>query len=166
MTVKLLTEQHLEFLSFKGSCTGSCESTLVKIPLCWKSHVTAQLYFQVLASYINPGGNVPENFEVDEFESTSEKSLLPCIIPELLGQSCLIPAISSYLRNDSVLDMARHVPLYRALLELLRGLAVCPNLVMLLMPLDKDSSGDSATSVGELLEKMRGCVDTYASRLK
>lgn len=121
---------------------------------------------QVLASYINPGGNIPENFGSEEFESTSEKSLLPNIIPELLSQSCLIPAVSSYLRNDSVLDMARHVPLYRALLELLRGLAVCPDLVILLMPFDKEISGNGAASVGELLEKMRGCVDTYASRLK
>ena len=43
MIVKLLTEHHLEFLSLKGDCTGSSESTLVKLPHCWKSHVTAQL---------------------------------------------------------------------------------------------------------------------------
>ena len=30
MYVKLLTEHHLEFLSLKGGCTGSSESTLVK----------------------------------------------------------------------------------------------------------------------------------------
>ena len=41
MIVKLLTEHHLEFLSFKGGCTGSSESTLVKMPLCWKTHATA-----------------------------------------------------------------------------------------------------------------------------
>ena len=42
MRVKLLTEHHLEFLSFKGGgCTGSSESSLVKMPHCWKSHVTA-----------------------------------------------------------------------------------------------------------------------------
>ena len=41
MTVKLLTEHHLEFLNLKGGCTGSSESTLVKMPHCWKSHVTA-----------------------------------------------------------------------------------------------------------------------------
>ena len=29
MIVKLLTEHHLEFLSFKGGCRGSSESTLV-----------------------------------------------------------------------------------------------------------------------------------------
>ena len=43
MSVKLLTEHHLEFLRLKGGCTGSSESTLVKIPHRWKSHVAAQL---------------------------------------------------------------------------------------------------------------------------
>ena len=43
MTVKLLTDNHLEFLSLKRGCTGFSESTLVKIPHCWKSHVTAQI---------------------------------------------------------------------------------------------------------------------------
>ena len=41
MTVKPLTEHHLGFLNLKGSCTGSSESTLVKMPHCWKSHVAA-----------------------------------------------------------------------------------------------------------------------------
>ena len=36
MIVKPLTEHHLEFLSLKGGCTGSPESTLVKMPHCWK----------------------------------------------------------------------------------------------------------------------------------
>ena len=45
MTVKLLTQHHLEFPSLKEGCTGSSESTLVKMPHCWKSHVTAQLCF-------------------------------------------------------------------------------------------------------------------------
>ena len=49
MSVKLLTEIHLEFLSLKGGCTGSSESTLVKMPHCWKSHVTAQYYHPDLA---------------------------------------------------------------------------------------------------------------------
>ena len=43
MSVKLLTKNHLEFLSFKGGCTGSSESTLVKMPHCWKSHVAAHI---------------------------------------------------------------------------------------------------------------------------
>ena len=44
MSVKLLTEHHLKFLSLKGGCTGSSESTLVKMPHCWKSHATAQIF--------------------------------------------------------------------------------------------------------------------------
>ena len=41
MNIKLLTEYYLEFLSLKGGCIGSSESTFVKMPHCWKSHVTA-----------------------------------------------------------------------------------------------------------------------------
>ena len=48
LSVKLLTEYHLKFLSFKGGCTGSSESTLVKMPHCWKSHVVAHFYFWCL----------------------------------------------------------------------------------------------------------------------
>ena len=39
MSVKLLTKHHLEFLSLKGCCTGSSESTHVTMPHCWKSQV-------------------------------------------------------------------------------------------------------------------------------
>ena len=43
MMVKLLTEQHLEFQSVKGDCTCSSESTLVKMPYCYKSYVEAHI---------------------------------------------------------------------------------------------------------------------------
>ena len=43
MSVKLLSEHHFEFLSLKGGSTGSSESTLVKMPHCWKSHGAAQI---------------------------------------------------------------------------------------------------------------------------
>ena len=42
MIGKLLIEPHLEFQSLKGGCTGSSESTLVKMPHCWKSCVATQ----------------------------------------------------------------------------------------------------------------------------
>ena len=45
LTVKLLTEHHLEFLSLKGCCTGLSKSALVNIPHCWKSHAAA--YFKL-----------------------------------------------------------------------------------------------------------------------
>ena len=34
----LLAERHSEFLNLKKDCTGSSESTLVKLSHCWKSH--------------------------------------------------------------------------------------------------------------------------------
>ena len=43
MTLKILTEQHLQFLSLKGGCTDSSKSILVKVAHCWKSHVAAHL---------------------------------------------------------------------------------------------------------------------------
>ena len=43
MSGKLLSKHHLEFLSLKGGCTGSSESTLVKMPYCWKSRVAAHI---------------------------------------------------------------------------------------------------------------------------
>ncbi|CAB1343563.1 unnamed protein product [Coregonus sp. 'balchen'] len=74
----------------------------------------------------------------------------------------------------AVLDMARHVPLYRALLELLRAISTSTALVPLLLPLSGDPSqeeeeeehSEGQTSVGMLLAKMKTCVDTYTNRLR
>ena len=50
MIVKLLTEHHLEFLSLKGGCRGSSESTHVKKPHCLKSHtLTKETSFTALS---------------------------------------------------------------------------------------------------------------------
>ena len=53
MNIKLLTEHHLEFLSLNGGCTGSCESTLVKMPHCLKSRVAD--HFQTRECYNGTG---------------------------------------------------------------------------------------------------------------
>ena len=42
MSVKLLTEYHLEVLSLRGG-SGTSESALVKMPHCLKSHVAAHM---------------------------------------------------------------------------------------------------------------------------
>ena len=42
MSVKLLTEHYLELLSLTEAAQA-CPSLHVKMPHCWKSHVTAQL---------------------------------------------------------------------------------------------------------------------------
>ena len=54
MNIKLPTEHHLEFLSLKAGCTGSSESTHVKMPHCLKSHVVAHIccYYRKLI-YLN-----------------------------------------------------------------------------------------------------------------
>ena len=52
MIVTLLTEQHLRFLSLKGGCRGSSESTLFKMSNCWKSHAAAQMYISNKVSLI------------------------------------------------------------------------------------------------------------------
>ena len=66
MSVKLLTEHNLEFLSLKGGCTGSSESPLVKVPDCWKSHAAAPLLFNLLEKF---SINLLEKFSIayDEF---------------------------------------------------------------------------------------------------
>jgi baculoviral IAP repeat-containing protein 6 len=70
-----------------------------------EEYVTVLL--QVLASFINPLGAVPAHFfSEDESSSegemeTKERMPLPSSFPSLLQQSCLLPAVSSYLRNDS-----------------------------------------------------------------
>jgi baculoviral IAP repeat-containing protein 6 (apollon) len=61
-------------------------------------------FLQVLSSYINPGDIVP-NAETCDADITYRDSSEPCDLPplfmDLLQQSCLIPALCSYLRNDS-----------------------------------------------------------------
>ncbi|KAJ8418302.1 hypothetical protein AAFF_G00140110 [Aldrovandia affinis] len=170
-------EQQLYWAKGTGFGTGSTasgwdvEQALTKQRL-EEEHVTCLL--QVLASYINPAGCMGPG-EAPAGESRGHNSnALPAVLQELLSQSCLIPAMSSYLRNDSVLDMARHVPLYRALLELLRAISTSTALVPLLLPLSGDPSEDEddeersecQTSVGMLLAKMKTCVDTYTNRLR
>ena len=45
MSVKLLTEHHLEFVSLKGGCTGSSESTLVRMPHCVAAQFMIYMYW-------------------------------------------------------------------------------------------------------------------------
>ena len=52
MSVKLITEDHLEFLTLKVCYTGSSKSTIVKIPRCWKSHVMTHTTGKLLLFYL------------------------------------------------------------------------------------------------------------------
>ncbi|XP_071454170.1 dual E2 ubiquitin-conjugating enzyme/E3 ubiquitin-protein ligase BIRC6 [Hetaerina americana] len=181
-------KSHLYWAKGTGFGTGStAQSWNVEQALLRQrseeEHVTVLL--KVLSSFINPGGVVPSNFyEDDNSSSTSseeddDRSSGPdeaSVFHDLLLRSCLLPAISSYLRNDSVLDMARHIPLYRAVLQLLRALALTPMLVSLLLPQETSRvrrtggclppGAMDGLALVCLLTKMKHCVDTYASRLR
>ena len=75
MSVKLLTEHHLEFLSLKDDRTGSSESTLVKIPHCWKSHVRAQIYPALVRSVFSHF-ILEKNFII---KKTTKKTISLCL---------------------------------------------------------------------------------------
>ena len=60
MSVKLLTAHHLEFLNLKGGCTGSSESSRVKMSCCWKPYVTTHLSQHEILRITNR--RVPEAF--------------------------------------------------------------------------------------------------------
>ena len=82
MTVKLLTDPHLEFLSLKGGCTGSSESTHVKMPHCWKSHATAHIvsYFSTSRD-VSMGGPLlaPRTYEVKFLLVDKESIAIACM---------------------------------------------------------------------------------------
>ena len=74
-----MTEQHFEYLNLKGGCTGSSESTLVKMPHCWKSYVAAHF----ISGYSRVGDgqyaereqrNAAENHATSERERSSKLS--------------------------------------------------------------------------------------------
>ena len=86
MIVKLLTEHQLEFLSLKGGCRGSSESTLVKMSNCWKFHVAAQFCLSklvVLFQQTDIAGNCDTSYTTGEdgwYSKTIKKTknLLSC----------------------------------------------------------------------------------------
>lgn len=61
--------------------------------------------YKVLASYIKPFGKQSDSHKAPfpEYSQSSSGGSYPLVLflLELLGESCLIPALASYLRNDS-----------------------------------------------------------------
>ena len=65
MTVKLLTEHNLELLSLTGGCTGLSESTLLKLPHCWKSRFAANITVYFIKGTKVSRARVEEAFNSD-----------------------------------------------------------------------------------------------------
>ena len=69
LSVKLLTKHNLKFLSLKGGCTSSSVCTLVKMPHCWKSHMSRLMYcshFRRTGRNVRAGKNI--RIKEDGFE--------------------------------------------------------------------------------------------------
>ena len=83
MGVKLLNENHLEFLSLRGGCTGSSESTLVKYHIVG-NHVSQLNYYDIffMSNFYRAGwkrdwtGTWVRD-EDAEFDSDEETPVLP-----------------------------------------------------------------------------------------
>ena len=89
MSVKLLTEHHLDSLSLKGGCTGSSESTLVKMPPRLKSSVTSWCQYSDLSFLVKMKNN------------TEKISTVGCVT----CQNCNLPTIRMHC---SKLDNCRN----------------------------------------------------------
>lgn len=122
-----------------------------------EEHVTVLL--QVLASYMNPGEKWPPEegaAESTDREDSDDSHDLPAEFIDLIANSSLVPAICSYLRNDSVLDMSRHIPLYVHVLRCARALCAlgARRLAPALRPLPR------------LLACMSRTTNSYATKLR
>ena len=90
MTVKIVTIHNLEFLSLRQDCTGWSESTLVKMPYCWKSYVMAHL---MLCS--------TEAFQMSKKNFFDESLMLVCAVSLV---SCQLISVQSF--RPFILDLA------------------------------------------------------------
>ncbi|XP_047034012.1 baculoviral IAP repeat-containing protein 6 isoform X2 [Helicoverpa zea] len=123
-----------------------------------EEHVTVLL--QVLASYMNPGEKWPPEEGAAETGprpgDADDAHDLPAEFIDLVANSSLVPAICSYLRNDSVLDMSRHIPLYVHVLRCARALHALASrrLAPALRPLPR------------LLALMSRTTNSYATKLR
>uniref|UniRef100_A0A8D8CH63 Baculoviral IAP repeat-containing protein 6 n=1 Tax=Culex pipiens TaxID=7175 RepID=A0A8D8CH63_CULPI len=117
---------------------------------------------KVLSMYINPADMIPSQLELSYAQCGEMLPELPPILLFLLLQSSLIPILNSYLRNDSVLDITLHIPLYQAILWLIRGVSLSRQLV----PLLEDKSNAGGTTIATLLANMKACVELYVNNLK
>lgn len=116
-------------------------------------HVAAIL--QILASFINPQDDIPTETEAAKLE-------LPTEFINHLEQSCLDPVLRSFLRNDSILDMTRHIPLCRALMLLIRAISTSNQLVHMTMMRHDDSD----PTISDLVAKINVNTCAYAARTR
>ena len=83
MSVKQLTEHHLEFLSLKGGYTGLSESTLVKMLHCWKSRRCSNIFkltFKMSILALTDNNFVISSFTIREYNNKCSTEVFSLII--------------------------------------------------------------------------------------
>ena len=141
-----------------GFGTGSTQQTWnVEMALIKQRNEEKQVsvLLNVFSSYINPGNQVPK---MDDFVFRND---LPESFIKMFSDSSIISTLTTYLRNDSVLDMSRHVVLYAAIFKILRAMSMNADLVKLICFADSNSQ----TSIISFLEKMYSCLSKYEAKL-
>ena len=104
MNIKLLTEHHLEFLGLKRGCTAKSESTLVKMPHCWKSHVIAYILLSSQVPNIMPH---QRNIQINS-PTVINSSILKAI-KDATGTNVIFPINISLIHFVFVLTSAPNV---------------------------------------------------------
>uniref|UniRef100_A0A158R584 UBIQUITIN_CONJUGAT_2 domain-containing protein n=1 Tax=Syphacia muris TaxID=451379 RepID=A0A158R584_9BILA len=132
---------------------------------------------QVLANYICPC-DVLSNFESTlsttgsetdlETVSPADDSGLEYEVIQLLERSCLFPTIWSYLRNDSVLDISKHVDVYDAVIRFIGAFTLSApvynhegvDVVNRIL-----SASESGVTMLTMLKKLNDCIHAYLNKI-
>ena len=106
MILKLLPEHHLKCLSLKGCYTCSSESTHVKMPHFWKSHVAALIC--LIPTIPAANCHIPTLLLVVDMETWFTEKLTACSARNITGSvngllhspSSTDPSLSQEIQND------------------------------------------------------------------
>ena len=94
----------------KGDCTGSSESTLVKMPHCWKSHVVAHLVVDFsnkseVVENLSEIYNVGTFVEIKEMQDLGDKGLRMILMGHRRLVYTVKPVLSGHLKIDKIKDL-------------------------------------------------------------
>jgi hypothetical protein len=106
------------------------------------------------------GASHDEEDSTDESVECPEQPEIDLTSYSLISDSALAPLIETYLRNDSLLDMGRHIELYDALLRTTNALVSHEHLIELVMP-----AADHTVTILTLLTKLHTMSEIVLKRL-
>ncbi|KAI6202918.1 hypothetical protein M3Y94_00496400 [Aphelenchoides besseyi] len=106
-------------------------------------------------------------------EEPSPFTAIPGLFVQMVERSCLNSILNSYIMNDSVLDISRHVMVYESVIGLI--LSFCSSVSVAheneqtniehMSDLILKTDENSGQSIYERLKKLCGCVEIYMSKL-